>query len=203
VVPVFIRVLKKGKMRKALDEYINRFVHLTEDEKNALENIITSRIILRKEHFAEINKVCTKALFADRGYFRFYHLDSYGNEITSDFYFAPNFITSYTSFITGEPSFVNVQAMVDMEVLEFQKSDMNELYKRYPNIERLGRLIAESVAITSEKHLFLLLNQTAEMRYKTLMERNPEYVNTIPLQYIASYLGITKETLSRMRKSIR
>jgi len=190
-------------MRKALDEYISRFVHLSEDETNALENIITPRRILRKEHFAEISKVCTKALFADKGYFRFYHIDSSGNEITSDFYFAPNFITSYTSFITGEPSFVNVQAMVDMEVLEFQKSDMNELYKRYPNIERLGRLIAESVAITSEKHLFLLLNQTAEMRYKTLMERNPEYVNTIPLQYIASYLGITKETLSRMRKSIR
>lgn len=190
-------------MRKALSEYINRYIRLSEDETKALESILTYKRIFRKEHFAEVNKVCTKALFTDRGYFRFYHLDSFGNEITSDFYFAPNFITSYTSFITGEPSFVNVQAMVDMEVLEFQKSDMNDLYQRYPNIERMGRLIAESVAITSERHLFLLLNQTAEVRYKTLLERNPEYVNTIPLQYIASYLGITKETLSRMRKLIR
>jgi len=188
---------------KALNDYINRFIRLSEDETEALNNILTPKRILKKEHFAEINKVCSKALFVNRGYFRFYHLDNGGNEITSDFYFAPNFITSYTSFITGEPSFVNVQAMVDMDVLEFKKCDMNELYLRYPNIERLGRLIAESVAITSEKHLFLLLNQTAEMRYKTLLERNPEYVNTIPLQYIASYLGITKETLSRMRKSIR
>ncbi|WP_372652859.1 Crp/Fnr family transcriptional regulator [Draconibacterium sp.] len=92
--------------------------------------------------------------------------------------------------------------MMDMEVAEFQKSDLYELYRRYPNIERVGRLIAETIAINSEEHLFMLLNQTAETRYKTLMERYPEYINTIPLQYIASYLGITKETLSRIRKSL-
>lgn len=190
-------------MRKTFQEYIKRFINLSEDENRALENILIYKKIGKKELFAENNRVCTKLLFINKGYFRFYHHDTNGNEITSDFYFAPSFITSYTSFITGEPSFVNVQAMDDMEVLEIQKNDLNELYLKYPNIERLGRLIAESVAITSEKHLFLLLNQTAEMRYKTLLERNPEYVNTIPLQHIASYLGITKETLSRMRKSIR
>ncbi len=190
-------------MKKALFEYINRFVQLSEEEIQAMESIIISRRIGKKEHFAEIDKVCTRILFIDSGYFRFYHLDTNGDEITSDFYFGPNFITSYTSFITGEPSFVNVQAMVDMDVLEIHKSDLDHLYQRYPNIERLGRRIAESVAITCERHLFLLLNQTAEVRYKNLLEQSPEHVKTIPLQYIASYLGITKETLSRVRKSIR
>ncbi|MFA6712864.1 MAG: Crp/Fnr family transcriptional regulator [Bacteroidales bacterium] len=189
-------------VKKTFNEYINRFIQSSEDEIRMLEHIMTSKIICKKEHFIEINKVCKKVLFISKGYFRFYHFDANGNEITSDFYFGPCFITSYTSFITGNPSFVNVQAMIDMEVLEFQKSDLYELYMQYPTIERLGRLIAESVAITSEEHLFLLLNQTAEMRYKRLLDRNPYYVNTIPLQYIASYLGITKETLSRMRKSI-
>lgn len=190
-------------MRKAFNEYINHFIQPSEDEIRMLESIMTSKKIRKKEHFVEINEVCKKVLFISKGYFRFYHLDANGNEITSDFYFAPCFITSYTSFIKENPSFVNVQAMIDMEVLEFQKSDLYELYQQYPTIERLGRLIAESVAITSEEHLFLLLNQSAEMRYKRLLERNPYYVNTIPLQYIASYLGITKETLSRMRKSIK
>jgi len=189
-------------MIKAFNDYINRFIQPSENEIRMLENIMTLRKIRKKEHFVEINNVCTKALFISKGYFRFYHLDADGNEITSDFYFSPCFITSYTSFITEHPSFVYVQAMVDMEVLEFKKSDLYELYPQYPGIERLGRLIAESVAINSEEHLFLILNQTAEMRYKKLLERNPGYVNTIPLQYIASYLGITKETLSRMRKSI-
>lgn len=186
----------------SLNQYINKFIHLSEEEFGALESILTSRKICKKEHFIEINKVCTKVIFIDKGYFRFYHFDTNGNEITSDFYFAPTFITSYTSFITASPSFVNVQAMEDMEVLEFSKNDLLDLYNRYPKIERLGRLIAESIAINSEEHLFLLLNQTAETRYKQLLERYPQYVNTIPLQYIASYLGITKETLSRMRKSL-
>ncbi|QGY42502.1 cyclic nucleotide-binding domain-containing protein [Maribellus comscasis] len=190
-------------MKKALNEYIKQYVHLSKNETEAIEKILTHKKIHKKELVAETGKACTKVLFIEKGYFRFFHLDTNGNEITSDFYFAPSFITSYTSFITGEPSFVNVQAMVDMEVLEFQRSELYELYSLYPAIERLGRLIAEEVAITSERHLFLLLNQTAEIRYKTLLKKNPEYVNTIPLQYIASYLGITKETLSRMRKSIR
>jgi len=189
-------------MRTALSNYIQQFAELSDEEKWGIENISVSKKIRKKEHFIEVGRVCTKVLFINKGYFRFYHLDTSGNEITSDFYFAPTFITSYTSFISGEPSFVNVQAMEDMEVLEFQKSKLYELYQHYPAIERVGRLLAESVAINSEKHLFLLLNQTAEIRYKTLLQRNPDYVNTIPLQYIASYLGITKETLSRMRRNI-
>lgn len=189
-------------MRESLHKFINSYIQLSREEINVFEEILTYKKIKKKELVVENGRVCQKVLFVSEGYFRFYHIDSKGNEITSDFYFAPSFITSYTSFIAGTPSFVNVQAMSDMEVLEFTKTDLYKLYDKYPKIERLGRLIAESIAITSEEHLFLLLNQTAEMRYKRLLEINPQYVNTIPLQYIASYLGITQETLSRMRKSI-
>lgn len=189
-------------MRESLLSYLNRFIQLPEEELRAFEGIVVRRQLQRKELFAEYGKVCQKVLFFDSGYFRFFHTDANGNEITSDFYFAPSFITSYTSFITGKPSFVNVQAMVDMDVYEFSKSELYALYDKYPTIERLGRLMAESVALLSEEHLFLLLNQTAETKYKKLLERNPHYVNAIPLHYIASYLGISQETLSRMRKSI-
>ncbi len=190
-------------MRESLHKYISSYyIQLSREEISVFEDILTYKKIKKKELIAENGRVCQKVLFVSEGYFRFYHIDSKGNEITSDFYFAPSFITSYTSFIAGTPSFVNVQAMSDMEVLEFAKKDLYGLYDKYPKIERLGRLIAEEVVVISEEHLFLLLNQTAEMRYKRLLEKHPQYVNTIPLQYIASYLGITQETLSRIRKSI-
>lgn len=189
-------------MKEYLFTYLKSFIQLSDDELSALEKILKIKKIKKKELYVENEQICQKVLFSNEGYFRFYHTDAKGNEITSDFYFAPTVITSYTSFITGKPSFVNVQAMSDMEVLEFSKSDLFLLFDKYPKIERLGRLIAEKIAINSEEHLFLLLNQTAEMRYKNLLQKNPQYVNTIPLQYIASYLGITQETLSRMRKSI-
>lgn len=189
-------------MEASLFQYINQWIDLTSEEFDSLSGILTSKKLRKKDHIAEEGKICQNMFFALEGYVRFYHLDAKGNEITSDFYFAPSFLTSYTSFITGTPSFVNVQAMTDMEVLEFSKNDLYNLYNKHPKIERLGRLLAEHVAITSEQHLFLLLNQTAETRYRTLLKNHPQYVHTIPLQYIASYLGITQETLSRMRKSI-
>ncbi len=90
-----------------------------------------------------------------------------------------------------------------MDVLELRKSDLYKLYDQYQSLERLGRIMAESIVISFEKHLFLLLNQTAETRYKNLLANHPQFIKHIPLQYIASYLGITQETLSRMRKSLQ
>lgn len=190
-------------MIEAFKKYVNQFIQLEEDEFHAIANILVKRKLAKKELFVRTNEICNKVLFFKEGYFRFFHFDTGGNEITSDFYFSPGFTTSYTSFITGNPSVVNVQAMDNMEVLEFGRSDLNMLYSQYSCIERLGRIIAESIAISYEQHLFLLLNQTAETRYKNLLEKYPQFIQQIPLQYIASYLGITQETLSRMRRSLR
>ncbi len=190
-------------MKETLHKYINSFVQLTKEEFATFDEILTQKQFKKNELILEAGKICQRVWFATDGYFRFFHIDSRGNEITSDFYFAPSFISSFTSLLRESPSLVNIQAMSDMEVLEFTKKDLFKLYDNYPKIERLGRLIAESVSIASEEHLFLLLNQTAEMRYKKLLEKNPKYVKIIPLQYIASYLGITQETLSRIRKSVQ
>lgn len=190
-------------MIESLKKYIQQFISLKDEELDAIEKIATPKTLNKKELFIAAQEVSNKILFFDDGYFRFFHIDTSGNEITSDFYFAPGFITSYTSFITGMPSFVNVQAMEKMNILEIKKSDLEQLYTKYKNFERLGRLIAESVAINSERHLFLLLNQPADVRYKNLVEKHPQLLQNVPLQYIASYLGITQETLSRMRKQIQ
>ena len=84
--------------------------------------------------------------------------------------------------------------------LIIMRADLEMLYDQYPRIERLGRKLAEQVAITSENHLFSLLNYTAAERYEQLRLHHPEFIRQIPVQYLASYLGITRETLSRIRK---
>lgn len=92
--------------------------------------------------------------------------------------------------------------MTDSLVLELDRSDLYDLYNQNKNIERIGRIIAERTLIAYEEHLFMVLNQPAELRYKTLLEKYPKYIREIPLQYIASYLGITQETLSRIRRLV-
>lgn len=189
-------------LRLVLKNYISQFIHLADDEFDLAYSTFHTRKLKKKEHLVRAGDYCDKMIFTANGYFRFYHYDDQGNEITSDFYFAPSFITSYTSFITGEASFVNVQAMEDMEILEISKSKLEELYTKSNNIQELGRKLAEVTAMNSERHLFLLLGQSAETRYKILLSEYPEFIQSIPLQYIASFLGITKESLSRIRKTI-
>lgn len=189
-------------MTEAFRLFIAQFNCLQNDDIKAIENIASISTLKKKEIFIREKEVCNKLIFCAKGYFRFFHFNNEGVEITSDFYFAPNLITSYTSFITGQPSYVNVQAMEDMDVIEIQKHDLDILYQQHKSIERLGRLIAEQVAITSEQHLFSLLNFTAEERYAHLVNQHAHFVQHIPLQYIASYLGITPATLSRVRKKI-
>jgi len=183
-------------------KYIRQIIPLSDLELAQLQKILQFKHIQKREHLVEMNQICDKVVFFMNGYFRFYHFSNEGIEITSDFYFAPGFVTSYTSLITGNISKVNVQAMDEMQLLVLYKHDLEDLYQKSHAIEHLGRIIAEQVAITSEKHLFSLLFQSAEERYQNLLSQNPEFVKSIPLQYIASYLGISPETLSRVRRKI-
>jgi len=89
--------------------------------------------------------------------------------------------------------------MVKMDVLFIKYKDLIALYDKEHKVERLGRLLAEQVFITSEKHLLSFLNDLPQDRYLWLMKEYPEYVKNIPLHYLASYLGITAESLSRIR----
>ena len=183
-------------------EYLQGFANFDHDSLQMLLEVLKVKKLLKHENLVEHGEVCKRVVFFTKGYFRFYHFHENGSEVTNDFYFAPGFVTSYTSLITQKPSFVNVQAMETMEVLEISRNDIYNLYDKNVGVERLGRLLAESIAMNSEKHLFLLLNQTAETRYRNLLAEYPRYVHHIPLQYIASFFCITKESLIRIRKSM-
>ena len=189
-------------MEEALRNYISAITPLSDSEFLSFFSKTRSKSLFKKELLVREGEFCNKIYFYQEGYFRFYYVDQAGREITSDFLFAPGFISSYTSFLTEKRSKINVQAMNDIELLEIDKRDLFDLYSGNHNIERVGRLMAEQVLLAHEEHLFLVLNQPAEMRYKILLERYPKYVREIPLQYIASFLGITQETLSRIRRTI-
>lgn len=179
--------------------FINTFIP-TDD--NLFETIISCfefKKASRKELLLEAGKTANKIFFLSEGFVRFFHTKKDGTEVTSDFYFTPGFITSFTSLIEQKPSIVNIQVMVKMEVLFIKYKDLMALYDKEHKVERLGRLLAEQVFITSEKHLLSFLNDSPQDRYLWLMKEYPEYVKNIPLHYLASYLGITAESLSRIR----
>jgi CRP-like cAMP-binding protein len=144
--------------------YLNQFIQLDEFDFQAIMNVAIFRRMSKKEHLVIANEVCNKFVFFRNGYFRSYHKGNETEKIAIKLCFAPGFATSYMSFLTGNPSPQYVQAMADMEVLEFSKNDLHYLYSMYPSIERLGRLITELVFIESGRHLLFQLSQIAKTK---------------------------------------
>lgn len=179
--------------------FVKRFIQINDELFDSIISNFDYKKVARKELLLEAGKTADKIFFLSEGFVRFYHTKKDGTEVTSDFYFAPGFITSFTSLIEQKPSNVNIQAMVKMDVLFIKYKDLLALYDKEHKVERLGRLLAEQVFITSEKHLLSFLNDSPQDRYLWLMKEYPEYVKNIPLHYLASYLGITAESLSRIR----
>ena len=184
---------------KSFRAFVNRFIPTDDNLFDTIIGNFEYKKVARKELLLEAGKTANKIFFLHEGFVRFFHTKKDGTEVTSDFYFAPGFITSFTSLIEQKPSIVNIQAMVKMDVLFINYKDLMALYDKEHKVERLGRLLAEQVFITSEKHLLSFLNDSPQDRYLWLMKEYPEYVKNIPLHYLASYLGITAESLSRIR----
>jgi CRP-like cAMP-binding protein len=185
----------------SIKKYIKSIVDISDDKLDKFLSLGKEESLSNGNYYIEFDQVCDKVSFIKKGFVRFFHVNK-GEEITRDFLFENNFITSFKSYITGQPSEVYIQALDDCELSTFKKSDIIEYYDKNPKIERLGRIIAEHQFIAIENYFLSFLNEDAETRYKKLLERSPELVQKIPLKYIASFLGITPQHLSRIRKII-
>jgi CRP/FNR family transcriptional regulator, anaerobic regulatory protein len=146
-------------------------------------------------------KVCDNIFFINSGCVRlFYAVD--GVENTAQFFFSGSWYTDFSSFLTREPTIENVQALDPCEVLLMKQNDLYKLYQEYPVFERVGRVLAENAFLSLSKLNKMLKNEEPQERYLNLLQQRPEIVEKIPQHYIASYLGIQPESLSRIRKRI-
>jgi CRP-like cAMP-binding protein len=155
-----------------------------------------------RSYLLETGQTAHYMYFLASGLARFFFLNQQGQEVTSDFYFAPGFITSVTSFVNQAPSRFTIQTLLPVEALAISRNDLLDLYDKHPQLERMGRILTEQAYSEAEKHLLSLLNDAPKERYLRLLKEYPQYIQHIPLQYLASYLGITPESLSRIRKRI-
>ena len=143
-------------------------------------------------------KICHHVYFLEQGCLRgFFNLD--GKEITYWFAFENNFVTSFFSFITRKPCVENIQAIEDCTLWAISYENLQQLYDLHPDIERLGRIMNERYYVMLEERFVGNHFKEARERYENLLDHSPHIVLRVPLGYIASYLGITQETLSRIR----
>lgn len=153
--------------------------------------------------FIAEGKICKQIAFILEGTLRVFYLNDKAEETTSCFCTVDNFTTSYKSFVLQQPSTITIHAIEDSKLLVIDYDKLQELYIKYPIWQTIGRVIAEREYIVMEQYASILNNESAKEKYLRLINEQPNVIQTAKIEDIASYLGITRRTLSRIRQDIQ
>lgn len=185
----------------ALYVSIQQWLPLNDALWNDLQRRLPYRTYQKRDAFVEEGNLSREIAFVTKGSFRYYK-DMDGVEATTYFSFENDWISAYSSFLRQASSPATIEAMEPAEALTLSYEDMQVLYQQHPLFERFGRLIAEQLLTCFEDRMASLLLKTPEERYEKTLRDNRIYFERVPQHYIASYLGIRPESLSRLRNRV-
>lgn len=181
-----------------LKQFSDSLVPLNEAEWNSFISGMRPLSLAKGDHFLRTGEVCDRIGFIGSGVVRTYHMKD-GEDVTTEISMDGMYCTNYVSFLTRKPSTRAMVALEPVEMLVFDHAHLQALYSKSAAAERMGRRIAETIYICGEERNEQFLLESAENRYMRLMKEQPEVFQRIPLKYIASYLGVRPESLSRIR----
>ena len=186
------------QLQGALSEWLD----LPEPQWNDLAKIFGVKIFAPSEFVALPGERKHELLFVSEGLLRFYYVDSEGTESNKAFVAENTFAGSPVSFLLGLPTVYGIQALEKTTLLIADYADFNALLEQHPVFDRLGRIFAERLLIRKELRARSLLEQNATERYLNFVKNEPQMLQRVPQFHIASYLGITEVSLSRLRGSL-
>jgi CRP-like cAMP-binding protein len=190
-------------MFEYLFQSIDEKIQLTNAEKEFVKTFFVPKKIRKKQWLLQEGDVAKYIAFVEKGLLRAYTVGRNGTEHIIQFAFEGYWIGDQYSFLTGEPSALNIDAIEDCELLLLSKQSQDELLEKLPQFEKFFRLLLQNNLVATQKRMAGTLGKSAEQRYLDLLESCPTTINTrVPLHMLASYLGITPETLSRIRRQI-
>lgn len=180
---------------------LGRLVDFTDTEFEAFSTRLKARYLAKDEMYLAEGTVCRKIGLVTSGSLRmFYNIR--GEERCKDFQFEGQFTGSIESLFSQQPARFSIAALEDTSLLEISRQGLQYLFDTYKAWERFGRLYMEQMFMYKEKREASLLFDSSTTRYENLLRDQPQHTHRIPLKYLASYLGIKPESLSRIRKKI-
>lgn len=187
-------------MFEVLFKSINEKVQLTQEEQEICKTFFTPKKLRRKQYLLQQDDVCKHTAFVEKGVLRVYTVDDKGYEHIIQFALEGWWVSDIYSFLTGEPSIYNIDALEDAELVMLSKSSNEAMLENVPKMERYFRILFQNALVAMQRRLVGSLSQSAEEKYTRLVTTYPNIIQRVPQHMIASYLGIAAETLSRIRK---
>lgn len=185
-------------MFSQLMAYLKQFGELSKEAADAVEECCSLVIIQKAKDLQSIGATCKTIYFINKGLARIYYFKD-DNDVTDSFSFENNIIVRVESLFTQKPSRKGIQILEDSEIVAVDANKLFKLYDRFPELERLFRKVFEAAHVATINRIEALQFHNAEERYKMLLDQMPDIIRRVPLKYIASYLGITQVSLSRIR----
>lgn len=190
------------KSKENLVQFMLNVVAIPIEEAEEIANMFRPVEFKKSDFLLREGEYSNMYFYLEKGLLRTYLYDLEGNEITTDFFTENNVVFEVTSFFNRLRSEVNIQALTDCSGLEIPYEELNALFHEKPAFRDFGRAILVKEFIASKKRNYGMINRTAEERYQKLLTEQTQILRHSPLKYVASYLGITDSTLSRLRRKI-
>ncbi len=188
---------------REIRDYINQFATISDADWDLFSSKLVARNFKKKSIFHKAGTVENSISFLQEGTVRLYiPKEDPDKEITFGFCFENQFVSAYDSFLSRIASNHSIQALTDTKLLSISYEDLQNVYNKTKIGNLIGRLTAENLFLDKSKRLQSLLDQTAEERYLSIFKDRPHLIKSIPLKYISSYIGVTPQALSRIRKRI-
>nr|WP_315034335.1 Crp/Fnr family transcriptional regulator [uncultured Chryseobacterium sp.] len=185
-------------MNHFLKEHIREIVHLTEDEFEAVEAVFMKKKFRKRQFLVQENQPVTEIYLIEKGILKSSTIDSTGKEHILQFA-APNWwISDFAAFFKQEQSSIAVDCIEDSEVYAVSYENLNTLCSKIPAIEHFFRVKSNFGYVALQQRILSLMSKTAKERYEDFVKQYPGFIDHLPKQLIASYLGVSRETLSRL-----
>ena len=183
-----------------LKKSINSIVPLSDAEWDKLNVFFDERKLHKNEFVLEAGEVCDSVAYVNSGSLIYYKLSENGTETTTDFAFAGDWLTDNRSRLNKSPSFLNIKAIEETEILVMSNRNLYKCFDEIPKLEKLGRILMENAFIKIAQQSIDFQTLSASERYHKMIHEYPEIFQKVPLYHIANYLGIAAKSLSRIRK---
>jgi CRP-like cAMP-binding protein len=181
---------------------LNRYSKISEADFSLISAVLTKRFVKKKRTLISEGDICRYIFFVEKGALRSFSTDKDGGEHVMQLAVEDHWIADLSSFITQTAGTLTVEAIEDSEVLLLPYSAIDLLCERLPQLEKYFRKLYQGAYVSMQQRYNGVQSKSAKERYQLLIRDNPKFAARIPLIHIASYLGITAESLSRIRKQV-